>query len=160
MKVIELLEQLIKIDSRNPFEIEKTDSGFVSEGNESKIADFIKKKLIEYNFEVEEQFVHSDKNGNRFYNILAEKGKGDCSILFYAHMDTVSSNPWLDEKEALTPQRSKIYFQGKERKSLLGLGANDMKAGIAILLEAFKGINPTDHKIKLCFGVDEEFYSL
>ena len=160
MEVINLLKELIQIDSRNPFEIDKIGDEFILEGNETKISEFIKEKLIKYNFKVKEQLVHLDKNGNKFYNILAEKGIGDSSILFYAHMDTVSSNPWMSKKEALTPQNSKIYFQGKERDVIVGLGSNDMKSGVAIILESFKDINPVDHKIKLCFGVDEEFYSL
>ena len=160
MEVIKLLKELIKIDSRNPFKIEERDGKNFIGGNEDQISNYLIKKLIEYNFHVEKQFVHSDKMGNKFYNILAEKGKGNSSILFYAHMDTVSSNPWLSEKDALTPKIATVDFQGKEREVLIGLGSNDMKAGIAIILEAFKDLNPEDHKIKVCFGVDEEFYSL
>ncbi|NOR45996.1 MAG: M20/M25/M40 family metallo-hydrolase [Candidatus Delongbacteria bacterium] len=160
MKVIELLKELIKIDSRNPFEIERIDEKVIIGGNEIVIAKFIMNKLKEYGFKVSKQFVHMDKKGNEFYNILAEKGKGDNSILFYAHMDTVTSNPWLSKEDALTSKKTKIEFQGKEREVLVGLGSNDMKAGIAIMLEAFKDLNPEEHKIKLCFGVDEEFYSL
>ena len=160
MEVIELLKELIKIDSRNPFEINIIDDKAIIGGNEIEIAELIMNKLKGYGFQVGKQFVHTDNNGNDLYNILAEKGKGKNSILFYAHMDTVSSNPWLSKDAALTPKISKLEFQGKEREVLVGLGSNDMKAGIAIILEAFKDINPEDHKIKLCFGVDEEFYSL
>ncbi|MCK4979936.1 MAG: M20/M25/M40 family metallo-hydrolase, partial [Candidatus Delongbacteria bacterium] len=160
MEVIELLKELIKIDSRNPFKTEERDGKTFIGGNEDQISNYIIEKLKEYNFQVEKQFVHSDKMGNKFYNILAEKGKGNSSILFYAHMDTVSSNPWLSKEDALTPKISKVDFQEKERDVLVGLGSNDMKAGVAIILEAFKDLNPEDHKIKVCFGVDEEFYSL
>ncbi|MCK5760465.1 MAG: M20/M25/M40 family metallo-hydrolase [Candidatus Delongbacteria bacterium] len=160
MEVIKLLKELIKIDSRNPFKIEEKYGKIFIGGNENKISEYILDRLKEYNFQVEKQFVHTDKNGNDFYNVLAEKGNGENSILFYAHMDTVSSNPWLSEEDALTPKNSTINFQGKERDVLVGLGSNDMKAGIAIMLEAFKNLNPDDHKIKICFGVDEEFYSL
>ncbi|MDA3839369.1 MAG: M20/M25/M40 family metallo-hydrolase [Candidatus Delongbacteria bacterium] len=166
MEVLELLKELIKIDSRNPFELDTINTIDIINkqlsigGNEIEIAEFIMDKLIEYGFTVEKQFVHSNKSSNKFYNILAEKGTGDHSILFYAHMDTVSANPWLSKNDALTPKMSKLEFQGKERDVLVGLGSNDMKAGIAIMLEAFKDLNPEDHKIKLCFGVDEEFYSL
>ena len=160
MEVIELLRELIKIDSRNPFEINTVDKKVILGGNEIEIAEFVTNKLEEYGFQVKKQFVHTDKHGNDFYNILAEKGRGDHSILFYAHMDTVTSNPWLGKNEALTPKYSKAEFQGEERDVLVGLGSNDMKAGIAIILEACKDLNPEDHKIKLCFGVDEEFFSL
>ncbi|MDA3884000.1 MAG: M20/M25/M40 family metallo-hydrolase [Candidatus Delongbacteria bacterium] len=160
MKVIKILEELIKIDSRNPFTIEKIEGKYTLGGNETNISKYILGKLSDTGFKVDTQYVHSDSAGNQYFNILAEKGSGDSSILFYAHMDTVTSNPWLSKEDALTPKRSKLEFQGKEREVIVGLGSNDMKAGIAVMLEAFKDVDPKDHKIKLCFGVDEEFFSL
>lgn len=160
MKVVKTLEELIKIDSRNPFTVENTNNKYVLGGNENIISEYIIEKLNAAGFKIDKQFVHSDLYGNKFYNILAEKGKGNRSILFYAHMDTVSSNPWLSKSDALTPKRSVLEFQGKEREVLVGLGSNDMKAGIAVMLEAFKEVDTEENKIKLCFGVDEEFFSL
>ena len=43
---------------------------------------------------------------------------------------------------------------------MVGLGANDMKAGVAVLLAALRGVEPEGYRIKVAFGVDEEFYSL
>lgn len=160
MKVVKTLEELIKIDSRNPFQIEKKAEKYILGGNENNISEYIKEYLELSGFRIDTQFVHTDVNGVNFYNILAEKGSGDNSILFYAHMDTVTSNPWLSTEDSLTPKRSSLSFQDKEREVLVGLGANDMKAGIAVMLESFKDIEIKDHKIKLCFGVDEEFFSL
>ncbi|MBN2790056.1 MAG: M20/M25/M40 family metallo-hydrolase [Candidatus Delongbacteria bacterium] len=160
MEVIKTLEELIKIDSRNPFTIEKIKKEYIQGGNENEISEYIINKLYGNGFKFYKQYVHTDKDSNKFFNILAEKGSGENSILFYAHMDTVSSNPWLSKSDALTPKRSELEFQGKDRDVLVGLGSNDMKAGIAVLLEAFKDVEPENYKIKLCFGVDEEFFSL
>ena len=160
-----LLKQLIKIDSRNPFTIafDEEKNEWILGGNETEISDFLVGKLKENGFKTELQFVHSDKKGNKFYNILAEKGEGDKSILFYAHMDTVTANPWNSVEEALTPVFKKRDVYGKEKETLVSLGSNDMKSGIAIILESTKKIKKEylkNHKIKIIFGVDEEFYSL
>jgi len=163
--VIQLLMQLIKIDSRNPFTIsynENTDEWILG-GNETEISEFLVSKLKDNGFKTELQFVHSDEKGNKFYNVLAEKGEGSKSILFYAHMDTVTANPWNSVEEALTPVLKKRAVYGAEKETLVSLGANDMKAGISIILEATKELTNEDlkdHKIKIIFGVDEEFYSL
>ena len=161
-RVIDLLKELVMIDSINPFKIVKSDSDdncWLQEGNEQKISAFLENKLEEYGFKTERQYVHRGSDGEKFYNILAEKGNGHSSILFYAHMDTVTANPWSSKVEALTPRIVKRDVFGKEKETLVALGANDMKAGIALILEAFKDSNPQDYKIKVAFGVDEEFYS-
>ncbi len=158
--VIDLLKELIKIDSRNPFEIEKINNKWILGGGETKITEFILEKLEEYGFKTEKQFVHADKNGQKYYNILAEKGEGDSAIMFYGHMDTVTANPWISVEKAFTPTIKKREVHGKMKDTLVALGSNDMKTGLAVMLEAFKDYTPKDYKIKLGFGVDEEFYSL
>ncbi len=159
-EVIEVLEELIKTDSRNPFKIGKKNRKYYLSGNETKINNILSQKLKEAGFKVEKQFVHEDLNGKKYYNILGEKGSGDNSILFYGHSDTVSSQPWKSKKSALTPKAGKVNFQGKNREVILGLGSNDMKAGLAVISTAFKNIDPVGYKIKVAFGADEEFYSL
>ncbi|MFA6654061.1 MAG: M20/M25/M40 family metallo-hydrolase, partial [Candidatus Delongbacteria bacterium] len=120
---------------------------------------FLESKLKEADFKVEKQFVFEDKTGVKHYNLLAEKGKGKSSILFYGHSDTVSSEPWLSLKTALTPREGTVEFQGKKRKALFGLGSNDMKTGLAVMCLAFKDTIPEGYKIKVAFGIDEEYYS-
>jgi len=161
--VISTLEDLIRIDSRNPFEIvheiiDGIDNWKIG-GNEIDIAEYIEKDLLDAGFSVEHQHVHIGLDGRHFYNLLAEKGEGKKSILFYAHMDTVTSKPWLSVEEALTPKRGYKKIRNKKKEILIGLGSNDMKAGIAALIHAFKDVEPKGYRLKLAFGVDEEFYS-
>jgi acetylornithine deacetylase/succinyl-diaminopimelate desuccinylase-like protein len=158
--VITLLEDLIGADSRNPFTIEKIKGKYILGGNETVIKKILSDKLTEAGFMAKEQFVHEGTNGEKYFNLIAEKGKGKRSILFYGHMDTVSSSPWLSEKDALTPRTGEVTFQEKKRHAVFGLGSNDMKAGLAVMCTAFNDIKPEDYKIKVAFGVDEEFYSL
>lgn len=164
MNVIQILEDLIAIDSANPFKMEKPDPNdpgtWMFDGNETKISDYLEEKLRQSGFGVKRQPVHTGTGGQKFHNLIAEKGSGNSSILFYGHMDTASAAPWLSRKDALTPKRLTKEIEGKEREIILGLGANDMKAGLAIMSTAFKDINPKNFKIKVVFGVDEEFYSL
>ena len=141
----------------------KKNDAWVLGGNENEITTFLESKLKEIGFKTSLQYVHTDEKGEKFYNVFAEKGEGNKSILFYAHMDTVTSNPWNSVEEALTPVFKKRDVYGKEKDTLVSLGANDMKSGIAVLLEATKELTNKDlkdHKIKIIFGVDEEFYSL
>lgn len=159
-ELISLIKELIKIDSRNPFTIDKKNGKYILGGNETEIGKFLVKKLKDAGFVVKKQYVHTDGTGKRYYNILGEKGKGTGSVLFYGHMDTVSSSPWLSAKRALTPRTGKISFQDMERKALFGLGSNDMKTGLAVICLAFKDLDPENYKIKVAFGCDEEFYSL
>jgi acetylornithine deacetylase/succinyl-diaminopimelate desuccinylase-like protein len=158
-EIVRLLKEMIKINSINPFEINKKGNKYILGGNETKINLFLEKKLKEAGFKVKKQFVHEDGDGNKFYNLTAEKGEGNSSILFYGHSDTVTAQPWLSRKTALTPVEGYVSFQGKERKALFGLGSNDMKAGLAVMCLAFKDIVPKGYRIRVAFGADEEFYS-
>jgi acetylornithine deacetylase/succinyl-diaminopimelate desuccinylase-like protein len=66
-------------------------------------------------------------------------------ILFYGHIDTVPVyGEWSTDPFTLTENDGKLY----------GLGAYDMKAGVAGLLCAFE--EKTDRRIRVAFGVDEE----
>ncbi len=157
--VLKLVKELIKIDSRNPFELSIKNGMHIQGSRDAKINRFLESKLKEAGFKVEKQFVFEDKSGVKHYNLIAEKGKGNSSILFYGHSDTVSSEPWLSLKTALTPREGTVEFQGKKRKALFGLGSNDMKTGLAVMCLAFMDITPEGYKIKVAFGIDEEYYS-
>lgn len=157
--VLELVKELIKIDSRNPFEIRKKNGMYFQGSRDADINRFLESKLKEAGFRVEKQFVFQDKSGLKHYNLIAEKGVGDSSILFYGHSDTVSSEPWLSLKTALTSREGTVEFQGKKRKALFGLGSNDMKTGLAVMCLAFMDTIPEGYKIKVAFGIDEEYYS-
>ena len=116
-------------------------------GMENEIALYIEQKLTELGLKFRRQMV--EKKQNR-YNILAEKGNGDKSFLLYGHMDTVRpANGW-----------SKPYIPKKENDRIIGLGAYDMKGGLAAMLLAAEMIKPKSFKLKLVFSVDEEHLSL
>jgi len=157
--VLKLVKELIQIDSRNPFEIVKKNGVNFQGSRDAKINKFLESKMKEAGFRVEKQFVFEDKIGVKHFNLLAEKGKGKSSILFYGHSDTVSSEPWLSLKTALTPREGTGEFQGRKRKALFGLGSNDMKTGLAVMCLAFMDTIPEGYKIKVAFGIDEEYYS-
>jgi acetylornithine deacetylase/succinyl-diaminopimelate desuccinylase-like protein len=125
MTETKLLSELVAIDSIFP--------------NEAKIGEFLEQKLQMLGFRTSRNYV----SRNRF-NVLAEKGSGK-RILLYGHMDTVPIyGDWHTNPLKLTEKDGRIY----------GLGAYDMKAGIAAILEACNNENVKN--IKIAFGVDEE----
>lgn len=108
---------------------------------ESKVAQFIEKYLQKLQFKITRH-----KVGTNRWNILAERGVGNTSLLWYGHMDTVPVyGNWHTDPFSLTEKKDKLY----------GLGACDMKGGIAALLAAVADIDPTK-RVKLLFGTDEE----
>lgn len=132
--LIKLLKQLISIPS------------YVDQDNDERlIGDFIFNYFKENCpwFKMEKQKV----NGKRFNLIITDKFEP--KIIFVCHMDTVK--PVGDKKEMLTPKiiNNKIY----------GLGAADMKGGIACLMDALKNSEPTKG-ISIIFDCDEEYYFL
>ncbi|NQE67378.1 Succinyl-diaminopimelate desuccinylase [Nocardia gamkensis] len=91
------------------------------------------------------QIVESDR-----FNVLAERGTGTATLLCYGHVDTVPIySGWKTDPLRLTRVGDRLY----------GLGACDMKGGIASLLFALQQL-PADVPIKLLFAVDEENESL
>jgi len=109
-------------------------------GKEKKIAKFV----ADYLDKVELQEVEGCGP-----NIIAKKVRDDelPSIILNAHMDTVEV--W---KGGLNPR-----IRGKH---LLGLGAADMKAGLALILDTFKNFEPKKLNLILAVTVDEEGNSL
>lgn len=77
-------------------------------------------------------------------NILADNRKAGKAILFYGHIDTVDVvSGWTKDPFKLLVEGHKAY----------GLGAYDMKGGMAAFLTAIKNINK---HVKVMLAVDEE----
>lgn len=127
MNIKRLLSKLVSIDSSYP--------------NERNISDFLYNHLVKNGFNVEKHYITSNR-----YNVLASKGSGNKSVLFYGHVDTVSPvtpELWRNPPHKLTEKLGKLY----------GLGAFDMKSGIVAILTACQ---KTDRYVKIFFAVDEE----
>jgi acetylornithine deacetylase/succinyl-diaminopimelate desuccinylase-like protein len=160
MDVVKIAEDLIAINSINPFTMEKEGIAFrpgtwTFKGNETEILTYLESLLRKQGFRIQRQPVHGDSSGKGFYNLLAEKGRGSKSILFYGHVDTVEiKDGW--STDPLRAVRKSV--DGQER--MYGLGANDMKGGLATMLAATAALDPKDYKIKLAFLIDEENFSL
>ncbi len=156
-ELIELCCQLIRIDSINPFRWEWRDGGqFWIDGNEGEILEFCENFLREAGFHTERQ----DCGGGR-QNLLAEKGDGPRSLLLYGHLDTVEVKPGWSYSEALTPRIDRIELaDGRREEVLFGLGSNDMKGGLAVILAAASTAVIDGYKLKVALGCDEEFWSL
>lgn len=121
---IQLLRELVAINSVFP--------------NEVRIGEYVEKKLEEMGFSVYRQQVE----GQRF-NVLAERGSGSAPLL-YAHLDTVPVyGQWEGNPLELREDGERLY----------GLGAYDIKSGIAAILQACAS---TEGRVKVAFGVDEE----
>lgn len=114
-------------------------------GEEKDIAVFVSSELEKIGVESRFQRVE----GNRSNVIASIRGKGDKSILFQGHYDTVPGYEW---KEA---------FSGEERGGMIyGRGSVDMKSSLACVIAAMKsivtsGVTPEKRIILVC-TVDEE----
>ncbi|HWR60984.1 MAG TPA: ArgE/DapE family deacylase [Clostridia bacterium] len=121
-------------------------------GNEGKLAEYIEKKLIGFGLDkVRKQQVEEGR-----YNVIAElngvlPGK---TTLLTGHMDTVAPGAgWETDPFEAVEKDGRIY----------GRGANDMKAGISVILELARIIsknrNDFSGKILIALVCDEEAYS-
>ncbi len=109
--------------------------------NEKEIGEYLEKAMRDMGFKTSMQKVEENR-----YNVLAEKGEGD-AILLYGHMDVVEVDEgWKHDPFSLFVEGDIAY----------GRGVHDMKGGIVSIMEAVKGIEPRNIKIKVAFGVDEE----
>ena len=163
MDVLQLTRELVRINSVNPFDTVEHNGRTCGFGNETKINLFLEALLQENGFTVQRQVVQPpitvEQNGKLFqlperYNLLAEKGTGKHSILLFGHTDTVDVKAgWQTDPFEATEQ------DVNDRPRLLGLGANDMKSGLAAIVAATSTTVPKDFKIKIAFLVDEEFWS-
>lgn len=142
----ELLKKLISIPS--PF------------FHEENITLFLEEFLQGMGFKTQRQEVKRSVNINGkitefcHFNVLGEKGEGEKSFLLYGHIDTVPPVAgWKEMK--LNP------FIAVERDGIItGLGADDMKGGVVSILKAMEDLEPEGYKIKVAFGVDEEYLSM
>jgi acetylornithine deacetylase/succinyl-diaminopimelate desuccinylase-like protein len=125
-----MLRKLVSIDSRIP--------------NEKEINIFIEGILKREGFLTQRDYIDAQR-----FNVIAEKGRekggGKESILFYGHVDTVPLyGKWDTDPFKLTKKGDKLF----------GLGAYDMKGGIATVLNSIHGVS--GKYVKILFCVDEE----
>jgi succinyl-diaminopimelate desuccinylase len=126
MEVEKLLGELVHIKSSFP--------------EEAEICNYLEGYLKERGFMVERLLVEDNR-----YDLLAERGSGGDALLFYGHMDTVPLyGTWESDPFTLTERGGKLY----------GLGARDMKGGLAAILTALDSAG--DQHIKVLICVDEE----
>jgi len=126
MDDIRLLSDLVSINSVFPAE--------------RRIGEYIEKVLKEQGFTVSRQHISEGR-----FNVLAERGVRGRPVLFYGHVDTVPAyGEWSSDPFELTEKDGRLH----------GLGAYDMKAGVAAVLSSMQ--EETDRRIKVAFGVDEE----
>lgn len=162
---IQLLRKLVSLNSVNPFQTTLVDGQELGVGNEQQIQVFLESTLKDLGFRVERQYlkhleVARRDSQNRIlperFNVVAEKGQGSKSLLFFAHVDTV------DVKEGWKTDPFQLTEDEREGNVIYrALGANDMKGGIAAFLSAFAEIPSidSDWKIKVALLADEEFWS-
>ncbi len=126
MEVEEILKKLVGIDSVF--------------GNERRIGEYLESKLRSLGFSTMRRYFAAGR-----FNILAERGSGTRSVLFYGHMDTVAVHgDWKGSPFGLLREGDRLY----------GLGACDMKGGVAALLKSLEV--KSDRKVKVLFCGDEE----
>ncbi|MBI5227155.1 M20/M25/M40 family metallo-hydrolase [Candidatus Micrarchaeota archaeon] len=130
MDSLDLLKKLVSFDSVFP--------------RESELAHYLAEELKKFGFSVELQ-----KWGENRYNVLATRGTKGKPILLYGHMDTVPAYGY--DIVGRNPQTI-VEKDGK----LYGLGAYDMKAGIAAILKSVEETKGNDRAIKIMFVSDEE----
>ena len=156
MDVVALCEALIRIDSRNPFTTHITEEGeVVIEGREQAILSYCEDLLSAAGWRIWRQ----DCGGGR-ENLIAEKGQGKQVLMAYAHVDTVEVKAGWTHEEAFTPRRARRDVDGRQEDVLIGLGSNDMKGGLAVLLRVAQQYQPQHLRLRLVLGCDEEFWSL
>lgn len=113
--------------------------------HEHEPLDFLIPFLAESGFNVKKQIVEKDR-----YNLLAERGRGKISILFYMHLDTVPPPKSLATDPLVLKKKGGNFY---------GLGSFDMKGGIAVILSIINSQEFKNHKIKIAFCIDEEQFS-
>ncbi|MGL5123979.1 MAG: M20/M25/M40 family metallo-hydrolase [Fusobacteriaceae bacterium] len=117
--------------------------------NERKIADYLKKILLDMGLEVEEDNAGKDHNGNTGNIIAVLKSPGKKKFLFSSHMDTVTPC----EKILPIIENGIIKTDGT---SVLG---GDDKAGIAAIIEMIRMIQESEieyPEIIAVFSIAEE----
>jgi acetylornithine deacetylase/succinyl-diaminopimelate desuccinylase-like protein len=167
MNEIQILKELIRIDSINPFKtVTDVHGDIYGVGNEEEILDYIEPFMKEAGYSCDRQLVQKEieittEAGpvviRQRTNLLCEKGSGDSSLLFSGHVDTVEVKHGWDTEEALSPVEKVV--EGKER--IYGLGSNDMLSGVAVMIHVAQTAKIQEgKKVKMAFLSDEEFWSI
>ncbi|MFX0092846.1 MAG: ArgE/DapE family deacylase [Candidatus Hodarchaeota archaeon] len=143
-ELLELLQELIKINSVNPSLASRGDG-------ELKIAQYIGKYLEKMNLEVKYQKI--DSNRANVIGLLKGVGGGR-SIMLNGHVDTVSIEDMKIEPLNPTYKNGNVY----------GRGAFDMKSGLAAITIAVQSLIKAGKELEgdviLAFVADEEYSSL
>lgn len=136
-EINDLLRSLIQIKSVNP------------PGNENQIADFIKKFLLKNN--IQSELVPLEEGRS---SVVAKiEGEEERNITLCGHLDTVG----VKEEDWTKP-----VFEGWiENEKMYGIGASDMKGGVAAIIYAAvllkrRGIN-LKKTVQLALTADEEW---
>ena len=127
-EALALLSRLISIDSVFP--------------NERKLAEYCANYLGNCGFSVKLQ----EFSPGRF-NVIAQKGERNGSLLLSAHLDTVP--PYNYGK------RNPLRMEN-EKGRIQGLGCWDMKSGLALVLLCAKYSTPTSRGLRIILTADEE----
>lgn len=130
--MFEILKDSIRIPSSSGYEVE--------------VQNYYSSILEKNGFDLELQHIDSSDR----FNILASKipNKNKSTTLFYGHTDTVT--PEGDYKSRWV---TNMYDPVEKDGKLYGIGASDMKGGIAAFIEATKN---TKANVKIILGVGEE----
>ncbi len=127
--ICELLRQLVAIPSPT--------------GSETELAIYCEQFLEQQGFQTQRQLLADGR-----FNLLAERGKA--KNLLCAHLDTVpAADHWPHDPYTLLCDGDRLS----------GLGANDMKGGLAILLKLASDQQLLDLPLKIALTVDEEAWS-
>lgn len=136
--LIKRWHDMIRIDSIN--------------GHELKLAEYIAKELEQMGMDVKWSYFEEDKTKERpsIYTTI-DSGKSGKTMMLIGHMDTVQiAQGWVTNPFEPTEIDGKTY----------GLGAMDMKGGLAAILETLEyySVNKDKFtgKILACFVSDEE----
>lgn len=135
-EALKLLSDLVKINSENP------------KKNEIKIAKYIKDFLDKNH--IENEIVEFEKGRPSVVGFI--EGKTNRTIALVGHIDTVSTDP---SKWTFDPFSSHI-----EDGKLYGLGASDMKSGVASIMYAASMLKKnnikSEYSFLFAFTADEE----
>ena len=167
MNAIQLTKELVAINSVNPFSTVEADGEVLGVGCEGPINEFLEGLLRSAGFDVERQIVQPARtvalNGSPVslparWNITAERRPAGTanrtSLLFFGHTDTVDvKSGWQTDPFVATEKT----VDG--RKRLYGLGANDMKAGLAAIVAVVANTAAAAIPLKIAIVCDEEFWS-
>ncbi|QNO15758.1 M20/M25/M40 family metallo-hydrolase [Alkalicella caledoniensis] len=124
-------------------------------GNEQALADYLAKCLKDLGLEVKYTYYENSKNSPSIYSVLKGQGLGEGpTLLLTGHMDTVDvASGWNTDPFTPTIEGDKVY----------GLGACDMKGGLASIIETLRYIKENNVKLQgditVAFVSDEEVQS-